>query len=104
MNDLEKLLREDAARSIPDAGFSARVMAALPAARHAPAWLRPALVFGSAVAGSILAAVLAPEFESPVQGLSEWLRGGHISAAALASLAIGGVLLASAVVLALDTE
>ena len=104
MKDLDTLLRDDAARGLPDGGFSARVMSALPAPRAAPSWMRPALVFGSAVAGSVLAAVLAPGFESPALAFSEWLRGGTPSPTALASLAIGGVLLASVVVVALDTE
>ena len=104
MKDLETLLREDAARIRADAGFTNRVLHALPARRHAPRWLRPALVMGSAVTGSALAVAFAPAVESPLVALSEWLGAGAASPAAVASLAIGAVLLASAVVIALDAD
>lgn len=48
---LERLLRH-AAPPLTDDGFSARVVAALPASQPAPReWLRPALCLGGALAG-----------------------------------------------------
>lgn len=99
MNDLDTLLRRDARQLPADDGFSARVMRALPATPLASRrWWKPVLVMGSAVVGSALAAVLAPQLESPVAALA----AGSLSSGAIASLAIGGALLLSGVVLALD--
>jgi hypothetical protein len=71
---LERLLREDAAvqSHIQDDGFSARVMAGLPArAKPAPAWLVPAMT----MAGCALAAAVTPAgdhvFHSLMQ-LTDW--------------------------------
>ena len=105
MTDIETLLRRDAGRELPDAGFTDRVMAALPArapARHA--WWRPVLVMGSALVGSALAVMLSPAVESPVAALGQWLASGNVSTGAMASLAIGGALLLSAVILAFDAD
>lgn len=105
MTDIDTLLRRDAGRDFPEGGFTERVMAALPA--RAPArrdWLRPALVMGSALLGSALAVVLSPAVESPVGALGQWLASGSVSTGAMATLAIGGALLLSAVVLAFDAD
>jgi hypothetical protein len=104
MKDLEKLFREDAAQALADDGFSDRVMSALPPRRRTSRWLRPALVMGSAIAGSAIAVVCAPAVESPIAALSEFIGAGMATPAAMALLAIGAVLLASAVVIALDTD
>ena len=104
MKDLDTLLREDASRPLPDAGFTARVLGALPAPRRAPAWMRPALVLGSAVTGSALAAMLAPRTESFSLGIAEFLSSGMVTPATLTALAIGGTLLLSALVLAFDSD
>ena len=99
MNDLDTLLRRDARELPADAGFSQRVLRALPprplASRR---WWKPLLVMGSAVVGSALAALLSPQLESPVAALA----AGHLSSGAIASLAIGGALLLSGLVLAFD--
>jgi hypothetical protein len=104
MNDLDSLLREDASQPLADGGFTPRVMAALPRARSAPAWLRPTLVFGSAALGSVLAAAFAPKLESPWLGIMDYITSGAISSAALTTLTVGVVLLVSAMVLVLDAE
>ena len=57
-------------KPLPDDGFTARVMGALPSrvetVRHA--WLSPALILGSAALGSALAIVFAPAGANIVQG------------------------------------
>ena len=104
MKTLETLLREDAAAPLDGHEFTARVMAALPPARATPAWIRPALVMGSAVGGSAIAFAFAPRDASFAMSVAEFFSAGLVSPALLASLAIGGVLLLSGVVLALDSE
>ena len=104
MKDIDTLLRDDARRGLGDDGFTRRVMGALPVPRQAPRWVRPALVLGSAVAGCALAVAFAPGLESPSQGLLELMTRGTMSPAALAAIAIGAVLLASGVVLAMDAD
>jgi len=90
MNDIDRLLHDDARAGLPDNGFSARVMGALPP--RAPAqsgWLTPALVFGSAALGSALAIVFAPAGSSILQGFADLVqlraavtsRGGTTEAA-----------------------
>jgi hypothetical protein len=105
MNDIDTLLREDAARLIDDNGFSERVLLALPARRAASRpWWRPALVLGSALLGSVLAVLLSPAIESPVAAVGEMLSSGVLSQAGFTALAIGAVLLLSAVVVAFDSD
>jgi hypothetical protein len=59
INDpLDALLREENAY-IEDNGFTARVMAALPA-RHQRAWLRPTLLLGATTIGYVLAVWWVP--------------------------------------------
>jgi hypothetical protein len=103
MKDLDTLLRDDARAPMDDAGFTARVMQALPArAPRASPWLRPALVMGSAAVGSALAVLLAPV--RVLGGFAELAQWHAPNAAALSALAIAGVLLASAVILATDLD
>ena len=103
MKDLDQMLRDDARAPIDDAGFTARVMSALPArARQPNAWLRPVLVMGSAAVGSALAVMLAPA--GLMGGFAELAQWRALTPAALSLLAISGALLASAVILATDLD
>lgn len=105
MKRLDDLLRGDAARPLPPGDFTARVMSALPPPRAAsPSWLKPVLVMGSAVLGSGIAVVLAPRESGLAMAVADFLTQGVVSQPMLTSLTIGGVLLLSAVVLALDAE
>jgi hypothetical protein len=102
MTDLDKLLRHDARHELADDGFSARVMNALPSRERA--WLKPALVMGSAAIGSALAVALSPQGAALVAGFQDlmYLRIG--SQGAVAGLALCGALLLSALVLATDSD
>ena len=103
---LERLLRRDAEAALPDDGFTARVMGALPA-RRAPVaygWLTPVLVLGSAALGSALAIAFAPPGANVVQGFIDLATSRGLTPAAMSGLAMTGALLLCAIVLALDTE
>jgi hypothetical protein len=105
MNDIDRVLRDDARTNLPDEGFTARVMGALPA--RAPAqsgWLTPALVFGSAALGSVLAIVFAPAGSSVLQGFADLVQLRGFTPAAVTAAAMGVALLASALVLAVETD
>jgi hypothetical protein len=105
MNDIDRVLREDARTALPDNGFSARVMGALPARTTAGSgWLTPALVFGSAALGSVLAIVFAPAGTSVLQGFADLVQLGALTPAAITAVAMGVALLASALVLAVETD
>ena len=106
MNDpLDRLLREDAVRALADDGFSARVMHALPAPGAASfSWFRPVLTLGSLALGCALALWLSPAGASLLDGFKELVQLRLGSAAAVSGLAISAVLLASALVVALDTD
>ena len=105
MDDLDRLLLEDARAVVVDDGFSARVQAALPphAARER-LWLKPALILGSAALGSALAAAFAPGGASAVQGFIDLAQMRGLTPAAITGIALSSALLISAVVLAADTE
>ena len=104
-DDIDKLLREDARTALPDNGFSARVLAALPPRAAAPrSWLRPALIFGSATLGSVLAVALAPGGGSLLQGFADLVQLRALTPAAITAAAVCGALLLSALVLAVDSE
>ena len=94
MNDLDSILRADARVQLPDDGFGARVMQALPraVARERP-WLKPALVMGSAALGSALAVVLSPQGAALLQGFQDLMLLRVASAPAIAGLAMCGALL-----------
>ena len=102
--DLEALLRQDAAAPRNDDGFTRRVMASLPPSGRAPAWVRPTLVMGSSIAGSAIALAFAPRDSSLALSLAEYFTSGVVSQTMLTSIAIGAVLLVSALVLAVDSE
>ena len=102
---MDRLLREDAARILPDDGFTPRVLAALPAARSAGAtWWKPALILGSTMLGSVLAMAFAPEGTSLVQGFIDITQSRMLTSAALTGLATCAALLISALVLAADVD
>ena len=104
-DDLDRLLGDAARDVIDDDGFTARVMGALPARRAAPrAWLKPALVFGSAAVGSILAVALSPAAGSLLQGFQDLAQLRLFTPAATSGLAISLALLASALILALEAD
>jgi hypothetical protein len=102
---LDLLLRADAGQVISDAGFSARVLSALPPKR-APArsWLRPALVLGSAALGSVLAVAFVPPDAGIVQGYLDLVQLRGLTPAAISGLALCAATLLSAVVLAFSTD
>jgi len=102
---LDFLLRDDARAALDDAGFHARVMRALPPHRASPrAWVKPALLLGSAVLGSLLAALYLPAGSAVIQGYIDLAQHRGMTPAAVAALAMAGALLISAIVLAADTE
>ena len=102
---LDRQLREDARRAIPDDGFTVRVMRALPAAAPLPLpWLKFALVMGSAALGCALAVLLAPAEAAAMQGFVDLARMRGFTLAAVTGLAMSGALLVSALVLAADTD
>ncbi len=68
---MDTLLREQNAY-VDDGGFTARVMAALPQRRR-HSWLRPALLLGAAVIGSVLAGRWLPWESLPPLDLSALL-------------------------------
>ena len=103
MSDIERLLRRDARVELADEGFTLRVMGSLPArATRERAWLRPALVMGSALAGCILAVTLSPEASSVFHGFEDLVRLKAGTSAAIGGLAACGALLVSALVLAFE--
>jgi hypothetical protein len=105
MKDLEELLRAHARETIADAGFSQRVMGALPApvARARP-WLTPVLVLGSTALGSALALLFAPQGLSIAQGFVDVAQMRGFTPAAVMALALGAALTAAAVLLAADAD
>ena len=107
MNDplhdpLERLLRDSARKVLPDAGFSARVMHALPAAPRARPWLKPVLVAGSAALGAVLAWALAPAGISLLQGFLDLARLQSQTPSALAALGLALVMAVVAAVLVVE--
>ena len=105
MKDLEQLLRADARETIDEAGFTQRVMGALPApVPRRRAWLTPVLVLGSTALGSALALVFAPAGVSVAQGFIDVASMRGFTPAAVMALALGGALTAAAVLLAADAD
>jgi hypothetical protein len=105
MNDIDRVLREDARVTLPGDGFSARVLGALPPRTAATrGWLTPALVFGSAALGSVLAIAFAPAGNSVLQGFADLVQLRGLTPAAITAVAMGVALLASALVLAVETD
>jgi hypothetical protein len=105
MSNLDKLLRRDASVELPDEGFTARVMGALPVVvTRERAWLRPTLVMGSAALGSVLAVALSPQGGALFQGFADLVMLRVGSGPAITALAVCGALLLSGLVLATDSE
>ncbi len=104
-DDLDRLLREDARRSLPDDGFTSRVLRRLPAHRTRQ-WsrLQPALIFASAAVGCALAIALSPTGGSLVHGFEDVVRLRLDTPAAISGLATSFALLVSAIILALHVE
>lgn len=103
-DSIDRLLQHDARTALPDGGFTARVMSALPAPASPRSWLRPLLIFGSAALGSLLAVLLSPAAGSLLQGFQELVQLRAASPAAMTALACTAVLLVSAVILAVETD
>ena len=101
MKTIEQLLVDDAHAEMPDDGFSARVLQALPARapRHLP-W-KAALILGSTALGSVLAALLAPSGTTALQGVLDLATARYLTPGALAvfgtaiTLAVAGAVLAA---------
>lgn len=104
MKDLDLLLREHARGTIDDAGFTRRVMGALPPLPRRRAWLTPVLVLGSTALGSALAAALAPAGVSIAQGFIDLASMRGFTPAAVMALTMGVALTASAILLALEDD
>ena len=101
---LDRILRRDAAEELRDAGFSARVMSALPAPQpRRAAGLNPVLVTGSAALGGLLAVLFAPSEANVVQGMIDLFQRQVLTPAAYASIGLSATLLVSAVLLARET-
>jgi hypothetical protein len=100
---LDRILRADARQAIPEEGFTARVMGALPA-RAPHRWLRPLLVLGSAALGSALAVLLAPAQINVVQGFLDLALMRGLTLPGAAGLGMAAALLVSAIVLVADTD
>ena len=98
---LERLLKDDARRALPDDGFCLRVERALPARRSSP-WLRPALVLGSAAIGSVAAWLLVPAGVSLAQGFVDLGRLQSQTPSALVTLALALAMAVTAAVLAAE--
>ena len=102
---LDRLLRADGARPLPDDGFTSRVATTLPPARASRGtWLKPALVLGSTLLGSVLAMAFAAEGTSLVQGFVDITQSRRLTSAALTGIATCAALLISALVLAADVD
>lgn len=96
---VERLLREDARLPVPDADFTARVLATLPAPLARRPWLRPALVGASAGVGAILAWAFAPAGTSLAQGFLDLARLDSQTPSALAAMGLALAMAVTAAVL-----
>jgi hypothetical protein len=102
MKSIEQLLADDARTPLDDAGFSARVLRALPPPVPRRAWLRPVLILGSAALGSVLAAAFGPEGASIAQGALDLATANYFTPGALALLGSALTLAVAGAVLAAD--
>ncbi len=85
--------REHRAAYLDDAGFTAQVMAALPAPAALPAWRKPALALLWAVAGTGIALALPAAFIDVAHDIARLFVGHRVS---LAGIAAGVVALGAA--------
>jgi len=97
---LERLLREDARRDLPEDGFCRAVAGRLPRPRPSRPWLRPVLVVGSAAIGAALAWWLAPTGPSVAQGFVDLARLHALTPSAMFALGLALTTTVIAVVLA----
>ncbi|HEX4944718.1 MAG TPA: hypothetical protein VFV55_10220 [Usitatibacteraceae bacterium] len=96
---IEQFLREDARRHLADDGFSLRVASSLPPETATRAWLKHALVLGSAAIGSVLAWLFAPAGTSLVQGFLDLARLHAHTPSAFAALGLALAMAVTAAVL-----
>lgn len=104
MTDIERLLRDDARARIAEEGFTARVMGALPRPVRAAAWVRPTLVLGSALLGSVLAFRLAPGDYHLLAGFADVGKLRLFTPDALMGIGAAAALLVSALILAAEPD
>lgn len=93
---VERLLETAASETIADAGFTARVLVALPERAAGTRWWKPALILGSTALGCALAAFFAPGSASLTEGFLDLAAARFLTPSAVAALA-------SAVALAVGT-
>ena len=99
---IERLLREDARRSVPDEGFSLRVERSPCPARPRP-WLRPALVLGSAARSAAWPPGSSRRRERrSLQGFLDLARLQSQTPSALAALGMALAMAVTAAVLAAE--
>ena len=102
---IDRLLAKDARDTVPDERFTLRVMEALPAPRaRARAWLKPALILGSAALGSALAVALSPGGGQLFEGFKDLMQFRLLTAGALTGLGTSAALLVSAIIFAVSSE
>lgn len=104
---LERALRADAhaAAYVADDGFTAAVMARLPAPAVLPAWRRPVVVVLWLIAGGAVAALLPDLFYAVFRGLAAVLLGQSLTWSNIAvALVLLGATTWSTIVYALRTE
>lgn len=100
---LDGILRR-AARPLEDAGFTERVLAALPRAVPARARWRPWIVPVAGPVGGLLAALLDPAAAGWGAGLVDLASGQALTPASLAAWAAVATLAVTGLVLALEDE
>ena len=100
---VERWLREDAARTVLDDGFSDQVMGALPArATFGGMGWKALLIFGSTALGVLLALCLGPTAAALVQGFADLLSARILTPSAVSVLALGVTTLIAGALLASD--
>ena len=97
--------REHAAAYLADDGFTAAVMARLPAAATLPAWRRPVLAVLWLIAGAAVAAVLPDLFYDVFRGLVAMVVGQPLTLSRIAIvILLLGATTWSTIVYAMRTE
>ena len=99
---LDRLLREDARHPLGDAGFTNRVMGALPAPTTPYPAFKTWLIVGSTALGGLLAALLAPIGPLVLEGITQIAQLRGMTPAVTATLAMTVVLAVSGYVLATE--
>ncbi|HEY2967457.1 MAG TPA: hypothetical protein VGK75_03730 [Casimicrobiaceae bacterium] len=97
--------REHAAAYVADDGFTAKVMAQLPAAATLPAWRRPVLALLWLIAGSAVAVALPELFYDVFRGLVAMVVGQPLTLSRIAVVVIVlGATMWSTIVYAMRAE